>query len=55
MTRKESKATKKGMGCLPKLIILILVILLIGFIAVKLLFPAEKVKAEIVGGIAARC
>jgi len=48
MTGEESKAAKKGMGCLPKLIILILIILIGGFIAVKLLFPAEKIRAEIV-------
>jgi len=44
-TKAESKS---GLGCLVKIIIAIIVLLLIVWIGVKVFFPAEKVRAEIV-------
>ena len=48
MTGKKQEAKKKGLGCLPRLIILIIILILAVYAAGKIFFPAEKVKAEIV-------
>ncbi len=48
MTEKKQETKKKGLGCLPRLIILIIVLILAVYAAGKIFFPAEKVRAEIV-------
>jgi len=45
-SKKES--AKKGLGCLPRLIILIVFLIVAVYVAGKVFFPAERVRAEIV-------
>ncbi len=46
MTEKAKKS--KGMGCLTRLILLVLALFIIVYVGIMLFFPADKVKAEIV-------
>ncbi|MCP4568039.1 MAG: AsmA family protein [FCB group bacterium] len=46
--KSETTAKKKGLGCLPRLLILIIIIALCGWLAVTFFFPAERIKDEIV-------
>lgn len=48
MTEKKPKGRKKGLGCLPRLIILLAVLIVAVYVAARIFFPAEKVRAEIV-------
>ena len=44
----KEKVEKKSMGCLPRILIIILLLIVAAYVGVKLFFPAERVKAEIV-------
>jgi len=47
--KPEPKAAKKkGMGCLARLFVFLIVIIVAGYAAAKMFFPAERVRAEIV-------
>lgn len=49
MTEKEKKTkSTRGLGCFSRFIILIVVLIVLLIVGVKLFFPAEKVKTEIV-------
>jgi hypothetical protein len=48
MTGKKKKTKKKGLGCLPRLVILLFVLIIGVYVAARVFFPAERVRAEIV-------
>ncbi len=48
MAGKKPESKKKGLGCLPRLIIFLVILILVVYAAGKFLFPTERVKAEIV-------
>ena len=44
----EGKPKKKGLGCLPTAFLIVIILLVAAYAAVKIMFPAERVKAEII-------